>query len=102
MQNQPIDPSNEPQNDFWDLGDDDLDLDEAKEFSQSKQQPTDSASAQNAPAPPLDEILNDPDDEPALLKSPNQPPLLSQRPRRGDTGSKKLSRRQARRTGTKK
>ena len=74
MQNQPTDPPNKPQNDFWDLGDDDLDLDEAKEFSQSKQPPTDSASARNTPAPPLEEILNDPDDEPAA------PPLPSQKP----------------------
>ena len=53
MQNQPTEPQNEPQNDFWDLGDDDLDPDEAKESSQPKQQPTDSASTQDTPAAPL-------------------------------------------------
>ena len=74
MQNQPTDPPNKPQNDFWDLGDDDLDLDEAKEFSQSKQPPTDSVSARNTTAAPLEEILNDSDDEPA------SPPLPSQKP----------------------
>ena len=88
MQNQPTEPQNEPQNDFWDLGDDDLDPDEAKESSQSKQQPTYSASAQDTPAAPLEEILSDLDDDPLPHALPPQetepadPPETTPTPRR--------------------
>ena len=88
MQNQPTEPQNEPQNDFWDLGDDDLDPDEAKESSQSKQQPTDSASAQDTPAAPLEELLSDLDDDPLPPALPPQetepadPPETTPTPRR--------------------
>ena len=88
MQNQPTEPQNEPQNDFWDLGDDDLDPDEAKESSQPKQQPTDSASAQDTPAAPLEEILSDLDDDPLPPALPPQetepavPPETTPTPRR--------------------
>ena len=88
MQNQPTEPQNEPQNDFWDLGDDDLDPDEAKESCQSKQQPTDSASAQDTPAAPLEEILSDLDDDPLPPALPPQetepadPPETTPTPRR--------------------
>jgi len=88
MQNQPTEPQNEPQNDFWDLGDDDLDPDEAKESSQPKQQPTDSASTQDTPAAPLEEILSDLDDDPLPPALPPQetepadPPETTTTPRR--------------------
>ena len=85
MQNQPTEPQNEPQNDFWDLGDDDLDPDEAKESSQPKQQSTDSASAQDTPAAPLEEILSDLEDDPlppALPPQETDPPETTPTPRR--------------------
>jgi hypothetical protein len=72
MQNQPTEPQNEPQNDFWDLGDDDLDPDEAKELSQPKQQSADSAAAQDTPAAPPEEISSDLDDDPPPPPIPSQ------------------------------
>ncbi|MDG2400117.1 MAG: hypothetical protein P8M04_06065 [Akkermansiaceae bacterium] len=74
MQNQPTDPKNEPQNDFWDLGDDDLDTDEAKESSPPQQPPPVSTPDQNTPEAPLEEILSELDDDPP------PPPLPSQKP----------------------
>ena len=62
MTDKPSDPKNKPQNDFWDLGDDDLDPGEAIESSPPKQQSPGPAPARTtpaAPAPPPEDILGD-------------------------------------------
>jgi len=62
MTDKPSDPKNKPQNDFWDLGDDDLDPGEAVESSPPKQQspgPEPARTAPAAPAPPPEDILGD-------------------------------------------
>jgi hypothetical protein len=67
MQNQPTDPQNEPQNDFWDLGEDDLEPNEAKETNEPEPQPP-------AQAAPLEEILSELDDDPPTPPVPSQKP----------------------------
>jgi hypothetical protein len=66
MTNQPSDPKNEPQNDFWDLGDDDLDTGDAVESSPPKQEAPGPAPARTTPSAPAansDYVLGDLDDD---------------------------------------
>lgn len=62
MTNQPSDPKNKPQNDFWDLGDDDLDPGEAMDSSPSKEQSSPQSVIQATPklqiAAPEDDLGN--------------------------------------------
>lgn len=87
MTNQPSDPKNKPQNDFWDLGDDDLDPGEAMESSPSKEQPPAQPAIQAtpevqpaAPEDVLGELEEDLPPQPA--PSPNPAPAAPSEPRR--------------------
>lgn len=77
MTDKPSDPKNKPQNDFWDLGDDDLDPGEAIESSPPKQQSPGPAPARTTPAAPA----TPPEDIPGDLGDDlPPPPAPSQKP----------------------
>jgi hypothetical protein len=77
MTDKPSDPKNKPQNDFWDLGDDDLDPGEAIESSPPKQQSPGPAPARTTPAAPATPPEDIPGDLGADLPPP---PAPSQKP----------------------
>ena len=73
MTNQPSDPKNEPQNDFWDLGDDDLDPGEASKPAPPKQQtPAPAASVTQE-----ENLLGDLEDDLPPAPTPTQKPAPS-------------------------
>ena len=80
MTDKPSDPENKPQNDFWDLGDDDLDPGEAIESSPPKQQSPGPAPARTtpaAPATPPEDILGDLGDDLPPPPAPSQKPAAA-------------------------
>ncbi|MDF1710954.1 MAG: hypothetical protein P1U90_01875 [Akkermansiaceae bacterium] len=80
MTDKPSDPENKPQNDFWDLGDDDLDPGEAIESSPPKQQspgPAPDRTTPAAPATPPEDILGDLGDDLPPPPAPSQKPAAA-------------------------
>ena len=80
MTDKPSDPKNKPQNDFWDLGDDDLDPGEAIESSPPKQQspgPAPTRTTPAAPATPPEDILGDLGDDLPPPPAPSQKPAAA-------------------------
>jgi hypothetical protein len=80
MTDKPSDPENKPQNDFWDLGDDDLDPGEAIESSPPKQQSPGPAPARTtpaAPATPPEDIPGDLGDDLPPPPAPSQKPAAA-------------------------
>lgn len=80
MTDKPSDPKNKPQNDFWDLGDDDLDPGEAIESSPPKQQSPGPAPARTtpaAPATPPEDIPGDLGDDLPPPPAPSQKPAAA-------------------------